>query len=65
MAGSEDFSYYLMNRPGCFYGLGTRNPEFNYMLHSPCMDYNDSMIAPGAYMFVRIVEDRLGAQIIN
>ena len=65
MTGSEDFAYYLMNKPGCFYALGTKVPELNYILHSSCMDYNDSMIAPGAYMFVRIIEDRLGVKLLK
>jgi hypothetical protein len=29
------------------------------------MDYNDSMISIGAYFFVRIIEDRLGASILK
>ena len=64
MTGSEDFSYYLMSRPGCFYAIGTKNPDHKYVLHSSCMDYNDSMIGTGAYMFVRVVEDRLDVKIL-
>lgn len=63
--GSEDFAYYLMEIPGCFYSVGTGVPELRYILHSSMMDYNDSMIAPGAYMFIRVIEDRLGVKILN
>lgn len=63
--GSEDFAYYLMERPGCFYGLGTKMAKKNYMVHTSNYDYNDSMIASGAYMFLRIVEDRLDVKIFN
>jgi hippurate hydrolase len=64
MTAAEDFSYYLMERPGCFYMLGTQKKGENYVLHTSHFDYNDSLIASGALMFVRIVEDRLGAQIL-
>jgi metal-dependent amidase/aminoacylase/carboxypeptidase family protein len=59
MTASEDFSYYLLNKPGCFYMLGTKRPGENYVLHTSHFNYNDSLIATGAYMFLRIVEDRL------
>lgn len=59
MTAAEDFSYYLQERPGCFYMLGIRKPGENYVLHTSHYNYNDSMIASGAYMFVKIVEDRL------
>jgi metal-dependent amidase/aminoacylase/carboxypeptidase family protein len=62
MTAAEDFSYYLKERPGCFYMLGTRRPGENYVLHTSHFNYNDSMIATGAYMFLRIVEDRLGCK---
>ena len=65
MTGSEDFAYYLMNRPGCFFAIGTQVPDFNYVLHSSHMDYNDSMIVPSAYFYIRIIEDRLGVKIFK
>jgi len=64
VAGSEDFSYYLENRPGCFFMLGTRVAGNDYFCHTSRYDYNDSMIPTGALMFVGIVEDRLAAKII-
>ena len=59
MTASEDFSYYLIDKPGCFYMLGTKRQGENYVLHTSHFNYNDSLIATGAYMFLRIVEDRL------
>ncbi len=44
--------------------LGIQRPGENYCLHTSYFDYNDSMIASGSLMFVRIIEDRLGAKII-
>jgi hippurate hydrolase len=65
MTAAEDFSYYLQHRPGCFYMLGTQKPGEKYILHTSHYDYNDSLIASGALMFVRIVEDRLGVSILE
>lgn len=65
MTAAEDFSYYLQERPGCFFMLGTQRPGENYVLHTSHFDYNDSLIASGAYMFLRIVEDRLQTKIFN
>jgi hippurate hydrolase len=64
LTASEDFSYFLENRPGCFYMLGIKKTGENYSLHTSYFDYNDSMIASGGLLFVRIAEDRLGAQIL-
>lgn len=59
LTASEDFSYYLEARPGCFYILGIKRQDKNYSLHTSNFDYNDSMIASGGLLFVKIVEDRL------
>jgi hippurate hydrolase len=64
LTASEDFSFFLENKPGCFYILGIKRPGENYCLHTSHYDYNDSMIASGGLLFVRIVEDRLGVKIL-
>lgn len=64
LTASEDFSYYLKERPGCFYILGIKRAGMKYSLHTSYFDYNDSMIASGALLFVRIVEDRLQTTIL-
>lgn len=64
MTAAEDFSYYLQEKPGCFFMLGTQKLGENYVLHTSHFNFNDSMIASGALMFIRIVEDRLGAKIL-
>ena len=63
LTASEDFSFFLENKPGCFYMLGIKKEGENYCLHTSYYDYNDSMIASGGLLFVRIVEDRLGISI--
>jgi hippurate hydrolase len=44
--GSEDFSYYLRERPGCFYFLGTRPPDQSWVpgCHHPRFDFNDDIL---------------------
>ena len=64
LTASEDFSYFLEAKPGCFYMLGIKRAEMRYSLHTSYFDYNDSMIASGSLLFVRIVEDRLQAKIL-
>ena len=64
LTASEDFSFFLQEKPGCFYMLGIQKPGENYSLHTSHFDYNDSMIASGALLFVKIVEDRLKAKIL-
>ena len=64
LTASEDFSYFLEARPGCFYMLGLKRPGENYCLHTSFYDYNDSLIPSGGLLFVRIVEDRLNCSIL-
>jgi hippurate hydrolase len=65
MAG-EDFSYFLQEKPGCFFALGTMKVGKQLMtLHTSTYDYNDHLISSGAYFFARIVEDRLGVEFIK
>ena len=61
LTASEDFSFFLKEIPGCFYILGIKRAEMKYSLHTSYFDYNDSMIASGGLLFVRIAEDRLQA----
>jgi len=54
---SEDFSYMLQARPGCFLFLGQgAGPG----LHHPKFDFNDAVAPVGASYFVRLVEERGG-----
>lgn len=63
-SAAEDFSYYLQERPGCFFTLGTwKVNEHPKICHSSVFDYNDDMIASAAYLFIRLVEHRLDVKI--
>ncbi|MER9263722.1 MULTISPECIES: M20 aminoacylase family protein [unclassified Mesorhizobium] len=52
--GSEDFSYFLEHKPGCFLRLG--NGEDSAILHSPKYDFNDGNLTVGAALWARLTE---------
>ena len=62
--GAEDFSYFLLEKPGCYFliGNGTGNHRAAdhgagpCLLHNPSYDFNDELIAVGASAWVRVVE---------
>jgi amidohydrolase len=62
--GAEDFSFFLLEKPGCYFlignGVGEHRAEGhgpgNCSLHSPSYDFNDALIPLGGSMWVRLVE---------
>ncbi|AMP00177.1 amidohydrolase family protein [Collimonas arenae] len=54
IAGSEDFAYFLQQRPGCFVRLG--NGLGKPMLHNAGYDFNDENVTVGAAYWSRLVE---------
>jgi len=62
--GAEDFSYFLLEKPGCYFLIG--NGEGNHrigghgagpcMLHNPSYDFNDELIPLGGAMWVHLAE---------
>lgn len=54
--GAEDFSYMLLERPGCY--IWTGNGE-SAGLHHPEYDFNDQALLRGASYWSRLVERRL------
>ncbi|HWW06230.1 M20 aminoacylase family protein [Collimonas sp.] len=59
IAGSEDFAYFLQQRPGCFVRLG--NGVGKPMLHNAAYDFNDENVTVGAAYWSRLVERYLGS----
>jgi hippurate hydrolase len=65
--GSEDFSFFLQAKPGCYFTLGngdgTHRPGGHgagpCMLHNPSYDFNDELIPLGATCWVRLAEEWL------
>jgi len=64
VTASEDFSYFLMEKPGAFFCLGTMRRE-DETLHTSTYDFNDRCLATGALFWVRLTEDRLKCNLIN
>jgi amidohydrolase len=62
--GAEDFSYFLQEKPGCYFVIGNgdgthRSPGHGggpCMLHNPSYDFNDELIPLGGSMWVRLAE---------
>ncbi|CAN7665070.1 M20 family metallopeptidase [Trinickia sp. LjRoot230] len=59
IAGSEDFAYFLQQRPGCFLRIG--NGADAPMLHNAHYDFADENLAIGATFWTRLVERYLPA----
>ncbi len=68
--GAEDFSYMLMEKPGCYAFIGNgdgAHREMGHgggpcMLHNPSYDFNDELLPLGATMWVRLVQSWLSCQ---
>ncbi len=58
--GSEDFSYYLQEIPGCYVRLGARLDEDKYIpLHSPAFDIDEGVLKVGAAFFDEVTREAL------
>ncbi len=68
--GSEDFSYFLQAKPGCYFLIGNGDGTHRQgghgmgpcMLHNPSYDFNDELIPLGATAWVRLAEKWLAAR---
>jgi len=80
LMGGEDFSFFLKERPGCFFFLGTQEfslqglsayegsgdaPRTNCICHGTTYDFNDNVLPRAVAMLVRIVEDRFGLELYS
>jgi len=63
--GAEDFSYFLLQKPGCYFLIGNgdgkhrrqRHGDGPCVLHNASYDFNDDLIPIGGSMWVRLVEE--------
>ncbi len=56
--GSEDFSYFLHELPGCYVRFGARPQEQEYIpLHSPAFDIDEEVLKVGAAFFDEVVRE--------
>lgn len=61
--GAEDFSYFLLERPGAYLLIGNGDGSHRVgghgmgpcMLHNPSYDFNDALIPVGATLWVKLV----------
>lgn len=54
MRWSEDFGWYLRNRPGVFFGIGAG--EEHAALHTPEYEYDDALIGTAVQAFLAAIE---------
>ena len=56
--GGEDMSFFLKEVPGCYFFLGSANPNRNlaYPHHHPRFDFDETALLMGVEIFVRCVE---------
>ena len=62
--GAEDFSYFLLEKPGCYFLIGNGDGSHREgghgmgpcMLHNPSYDFNDDLIPLGGTLWVRLAE---------
>ena len=65
LSASEDFSYFVLEKPGCFFTLGTlKIGQEIKLLHTSDFNFNDDVLASGSYFWVRLAEDRLNVKLI-
>ena len=65
--GAEDFSFFLQEKPGCYFTFGNGDGTHREgghglgpcMLHNPSYDFNDELIPVGASCWVKLAEDWL------
>lgn len=57
--GAEDFSYMLLEKPGCYVWLGNGPGTGGCTLHNPHYDFNDDILGLGVSYWVRLVESQL------
>jgi hippurate hydrolase len=65
--GAEDFSYFLLQKPGCYFLIGNGDGAHRAsghgmgpcMLHNPSYDFNDDLFPLGATLWVRLAEQWL------
>lgn len=60
--GSEDFSFMLQQRPGCYFLIGQADDDHQACAHDTHYDFNDRILPIAASIWVRLVERRLAGR---
>lgn len=62
--GSEDFSYYLHEVPGCFVRFGARAEDWEAVpLHSPAFNIDENVLLTGVAFFEQVVRDYIDSRL--
>lgn len=56
--GGEDMSFFLQEVPGCYFFLGSANPEkgLDFPHHHPRFNFDENVLGMGVEIFVRCIE---------
>jgi metal-dependent amidase/aminoacylase/carboxypeptidase family protein len=58
--GSEDFSFFLQQIPGCYVRFGARHGDTEYIpLHSPSFDIDEEVLKVGADFFAAVAREAI------
>lgn len=57
--GAEDFSYFLQQRPGCFFFIGAALPGELRPHHKSVFDFDEKALEIGTSIFVQLIRDLL------
>jgi amidohydrolase len=57
--GAEDFSYFLQQRPGCFFFVGAALPGEVRPHHKSVFDFDERAMLVGASVLVHLITDLL------
>jgi hippurate hydrolase len=68
--GAEDFSFFLLDKPGCYFVIGNGEGQHRdaghgagpCLLHNPSYDFNDELIPLGAAAWVRLAQTWLSRE---
>lgn len=59
--GAEDFSYFLQQRPGCFFFVGGALPGEERPHHKSVFDFDERAMLVGASIYVQLIRALLGS----
>jgi len=63
--GAEDFSLYLLERPGAFFFLGSgRSDGSSPGVHSASYDFDDEALPVGMRVFLHVIEQVSGVALV-
>lgn len=68
LMAAEDFSYFLQERKGCYFFLGTKetgDEDKTRALHSNHYDFNDKAIPAGIRLFLGILQSRFNCELYS